>query len=111
MKFLTYMAPIGSYPALLIAAVVAFLVYCAVYRVTLHPLAMFPGPRLAALSSAYQARYDLGLTSSYVFKFPELHEKYGEGRESHEGTLLTPRISGPIVRITPNQLHVCDIAA
>ncbi|ETI24063.1 hypothetical protein G647_03432 [Cladophialophora carrionii CBS 160.54] len=82
------------YPAPAVAAVVAFLVFRAIYRVTLHPLAKFPGPKLAAISSAYQAWYDLRPGTSYIFQFARLHEKFG-----------------PIVRITPNQLHVFDIAA
>ncbi|EXJ61096.1 hypothetical protein A1O7_05249 [Cladophialophora yegresii CBS 114405] len=82
------------YSALAVVAVVAFLVLRAVYRVTFHPLAKFPGPKLAAISSIYQAWYDLRPETSYIFEFARLHEKFG-----------------PIVRITPNQLHVFDIAA
>ncbi|KAJ9601988.1 hypothetical protein H2200_013547 [Cladophialophora chaetospira] len=83
-----------SYPALALAGLFSFLILRALYRVTLHPLAKFPGPKLAALSSAYQAWFDLRPGKSYIFEFPGLHEKYG-----------------PIIRITPNMLHVFDIAA
>ena len=49
-----------------------------IYRLTLHPLATFPGPKLAAVTSMYGAFYDLSFTSSsYVKEFPALHAKYG----------------------------------
>ena len=50
-----------------------------VYRLTLHPLATFPGPKLAAVTSMYGAFYDLSFTSSsYVKELPALHAKYGQ---------------------------------
>ena len=64
----------------------------AIYRLTIHPLAGFPGPRLAALTSMYAASYDLPYGSSLCKKLPQLHDKYG-----------------PIVRIMPNQLHIRDM--
>ena len=48
-----------------------------IYRLTLHPLAKFPGPTLAGASSLYGAFFDLG-GKSYVKSFPALHEKYGK---------------------------------
>lgn len=49
------------------------------YRLTLHPLASFPGPKLAAATSMYGAFYDLSFTSSsYVKELPALHAKYGQ---------------------------------
>lgn len=49
-----------------------------VYRLTLHPLSNFPGPRLAAVTSLYGAFYDLRPSTSYVKLFPSMHQKYGE---------------------------------
>ena len=49
------------------------------YRLTLHPLAAFPGPKLAAVTNMYGAFYDLSSsTSSYVKELPALHAKYGQ---------------------------------
>ncbi|TGJ85535.1 hypothetical protein E0Z10_g3217 [Xylaria hypoxylon] len=63
------------------------------YRLTLHPLAHFPGPKLAAITRWYEGYYDLILDGRYTFKIKELHKKYG-----------------PIIRISPYELHVNDPA-
>ncbi|CAG8901783.1 unnamed protein product [Penicillium egyptiacum] len=54
-----------------------------VYRLTLHPLARFPGPKLAAASLSHKHRY--------LWKIKQLHEIYG-----------------PVVRINPNHIHIHD---
>jgi hypothetical protein len=74
------MAASLSYSGMAVAAVLAFFVCRAIYRITLHPLAKFPGPKLAAMSSAYQAWYDLRPGTSYIFQFAGMHEKFGEDR-------------------------------
>jgi len=48
-----------------------------IYRLKFHPLAMFPGPRLAAATNLYTAYYDLVLDGSLVKQLPELHRIYG----------------------------------
>ena len=47
------------------------------YRLTIHPLAQFPGPTLAAITRLYGGFYDLRSETSYLKKMPELHKKYG----------------------------------
>ena len=59
------------------AAFTLFILAKYVYRVTFHPLATFPGPRLAALTSLYGAFYDLHPDRSYCKQLPALHDKYG----------------------------------
>lgn len=54
-----------------------FLVAKCIYRVTFHPLATFPGPRWAALTSLYGAFYDLHPNRSYCKQFAALHDRYG----------------------------------
>ncbi|KAF1814179.1 cytochrome P450, variant [Eremomyces bilateralis CBS 781.70] len=62
-----------------------------VYRLHLHPLAKFPGPKLAALSKWYEFHYEVVQRGQFSRHISELHEKYG-----------------PVVRITPHELHVKD---
>jgi hypothetical protein len=65
----------------------------AVYRLWLSPLAKFPGPRLAALSGGYEGYYDCIKDGGGMFyrEIGRMHDKYG-----------------PIVRISPWELHIRD---
>lgn len=71
--------------------VLAYVVLKVVYRLTLHPLAKFPGPKLAAVTTLYNAYYD-NLQSGLIKNLPDLHKKYGN-----------------IIRTQPNQLHIADL--
>ena len=65
---------------LLLPLIIAFITYLAslaFYRLFLHPLAKFPGPRVAALTRYYEAYYDVVQNGQYTFKIAELHRKYG----------------------------------
>lgn len=61
---------------LLLGAAVLFELCRIVYRLTFHPLAKFPGPKLAAATNMYGASIDL-LGHGYIRKLPELHARYG----------------------------------
>ncbi|CZR70208.1 related to cytochrome P450 CYP3/CYP5/CYP6/CYP9 subfamilies [Phialocephala subalpina] len=69
----------------------SYLVGLALYRLYFSPLAKFPGPKLAALSQWYEFYYDVYLGGKFVFQIQKLHKQYG-----------------PIVRITPFELHIED---
>lgn len=66
-------------------------VWLATYRLWLSPLAHFPGPKLAAMTMWYEFYYDSFLEGQYTFRIAEMHRKYG-----------------PIVRISPFELHIDD---
>lgn len=64
---------------LAVAAVVgiAYFVARALYRLFFHPLAAFPGPKLAAVTTFYEAYYEIVLNGQYGRKISQLHDKYG----------------------------------
>ncbi|CCT61204.1 hypothetical protein [Plenodomus lingam JN3] len=72
--------------------VVVLIVYCAslaFYRLYVHPLAKFPGSKLAAITRWYELYYDVIREGQYTFKIADLHKAYG-----------------PIIRISPHELHI-----
>ncbi|KAF2732353.1 cytochrome P450 [Polyplosphaeria fusca] len=74
-----------------VAAWLAYLCALAVYRLCFHPLAKFPGPRLAAVTSWYEAYFEIVLKGQYSRQISRLHDVYG-----------------PIIRVTPHELHIRD---
>ncbi|KAH8701455.1 benzoate 4-monooxygenase cytochrome P450 [Phaeosphaeriaceae sp. PMI808] len=63
-----------------------------IYRLYVHPLAKFPGPKLAGATYLYEFYYDLYPNKlRYLWKIERLHKIYG-----------------PIVRINPAHLHIND---
>ncbi|KAH6635855.1 cytochrome P450 [Chaetomium tenue] len=74
-----------------LATLTVYVVYSAIWRLYMSPIAHFPGPRLAALTDLYEAYYNNWLGGKYIWKIDELHKEYG-----------------PIVRISPRDLHVGD---
>ncbi|KXS95248.1 hypothetical protein AC578_9456 [Pseudocercospora eumusae] len=64
---------------------VGYYVYLGIYNLFFHPLAKYPGPKLAALSEAWFVKSSLSGHLPYIFT--ETHKQYGD-----------------IVRISPNEL-------
>jgi hypothetical protein len=60
------------------AALVIYYVSLIVYRLYFHPLAKFPGSKLAAASLWYEFYYDVILRGKFVWKLQEMHERYGK---------------------------------
>jgi hypothetical protein len=61
------------------ASIIVYYATLAAYRLYLHPLARFPGPKLAAATRLYEGYYDLYQSGQYTFKIGELHKQYGQG--------------------------------
>lgn len=63
-----------------LAALVTWIVYLVVggiYRLYFHPLAKFPGPKIAALTGWYEFYHDFYRHGMLMWKLQELHDKYG----------------------------------
>ncbi|KAI7363553.1 hypothetical protein KC336_g21567, partial [Hortaea werneckii] len=91
-----------------------YLLALAVHRLYLHPLAnsKIPGPRLGALTKFYEAYYEIFQRGKFAFKLDDLHERYGEFGLSSMGLwivfLIVVAWTGPIIRITPDEVHIKD---
>ncbi|USW54197.1 Putative cytochrome P450 [Septoria linicola] len=62
-----------------------------IQRLFLSPLANIPGPKLAAATGWVETYYDVWQGGQFIFKLKEWHRTYG-----------------PIIRITPWEVHVLD---
>ncbi|KAI2781412.1 cytochrome P450 [Daldinia loculata] len=83
--------PTSLQPLLVIILIACYIVGLGIYRLYLSPLAKIPGPKLAALTTWYNAYHDMFRRGQYVWVVEEMHRKYG-----------------PIVRIRPDVVHIND---
>jgi hypothetical protein len=60
-----------------VALLLGYTIITTIYRLYFHPLAKFPGPKLAAWTKWYEFYYDVVCRGQFTFKTQALHEKYG----------------------------------
>jgi hypothetical protein len=54
------------------------LILTAIYNIWFHPLAKFPGPKIAVIGPWYEAYYDIIKDGRYLWQIEKMHEKYGK---------------------------------
>ncbi|KAE8369703.1 cytochrome P450 [Aspergillus caelatus] len=85
-----------SLTSLLSTLAIAYLIYQVIHAAwnisPFHPLGHIPGPRLAAATYLPEFYYDVIKFGQYTKKIQQFHETYG-----------------PIVRISPNEVHCNDV--
>jgi hypothetical protein len=62
---------------LVLGGTTAYYVARSIYRLYFHPLRKIPGPKLAAVSRAYEFYYDVIKGGTFLFEIEKMHEKYG----------------------------------
>jgi len=67
-----------------LCTIVAYLTFTCVYRLYFHPIAGFPGPKLAAITTWYEGYFDIVKKGQYIFEIEKMHKKYGEGERTEE---------------------------
>lgn len=83
-KLYEVLLPSRSYTYLPTVVAVGFSLYLValgIYRLYLHPLAKFPGPKLAALTHWVETYHELNKPGGqFIWAFRKWHEQYGQSR-------------------------------
>ena len=84
----------ATWPGLLGCLILLKLTYdlaLALYRITLHPLAKFPGSKIAAATYWHETYHDVFKGHQYIWKIQAMHKQYG-----------------PVIRTNPDDVHIHD---
>lgn len=87
---------LGSWSSILWTLLVAYTIFVAcvvIYRLLLDPIAQFPGPKLAATTSLYEAYFQCIKDGGgrYFIEINKMHDRYG--MTAHSGSPLTFKFS------------------
>ena len=101
-----------------LASWICYWILVFLYRITFHPLAKFPGPKIAAMTMWYETYWDVWPhLGRYQWKIQEMHKQYGTWSNLpsyirwHDVGItqsLVNRRAGPVIRINPMHLHISD---
>ncbi|KAF2195494.1 putative cytochrome P450 [Zopfia rhizophila CBS 207.26] len=83
--------PLSHLIPLILALLLIYIITLFLYRVYFSPLSHIPGSKLAAATSWYSFYFDALKIGRYFVEVEKIHRKYG-----------------PIVRITPTEIHIDD---
>ncbi|KAF2965248.1 hypothetical protein GQX73_g8312 [Xylaria multiplex] len=89
-KLLSHISPVAAISTSLLASGF-YLVGLVIYRLYFHPLASFPGPKLAAATGWYEFYFQYWLDGQYIFETEKLVKRYG-----------------PVIRVNPEELFIHD---
>jgi len=63
--------------ALILLAGISYIFGSVCYNLFLSPIAVFPGPKLAAASFLYEFYFDYFKNGTYIFEVERMHNVYG----------------------------------
>lgn len=66
-----------------LAFFIFYSVHIVIYRLCAHPLAGFPGPKLAAATFLYEFYYDVVKSGMYIWEIERMHQQYGKYTSFH----------------------------
>lgn len=75
---------------LALASILLYGLILGIYRLRFHPLAKFPGPKLAAATQWYETYFEIvkGGGGKFIFEVKRMHEQYGKSDLSLEIHIL-----------------------
>lgn len=71
---------LATFQLLAVSGIASGILYCfigVIYRLYFHPLARFPGPKIAAATLWYEFYWDVVKRGQYFGRIEDMHKKYG----------------------------------